>query len=851
VSDQSITGVLDLPAANDSGLSLISRLTAEMRDRWCAGDRVRAEFFLDRHPELDDQPEAAIRLILEEFCLHQECGAAVTVAEFVRRFPRWRGQLEVVLRRPYGRRPTARQDAQATLIDWPQPGQYLGEYQILATLGHGSQGCVYLAAQPELADRVVVLKVTPCLGQEHLALARLQHTHIMPLYSAHNDHAADRRILCMPYHGGAALNRVLEHLEAIPARQRRGRDLLDAIDRRQPDWPLPAAPHKPARQLLQRLTYAQAVCWLGACLADALQYAHARGLVHLDVKPGNVLLTAEGQPMLLDFHLAQRPLAAGAAVTDWLGGTPAYMAPEQRDAIQAVNQGRPVPRGVDGRADVFALGVLLYEALGGVLPTVNLAKAARLDRLNPQVSVGLADVVAKCLAVDPGQRYASAGALAADLRRHLEDLPLRGVSNRSLGERWDKWQRRKPHALRLLALGTAVVAAAVSLALVTQVHSARDRAAVKAALAEGRQALRQRDHARAAERLAQGLALAENLGLADDAAALREALQEAQRAQAARRLRALVDRLRFAAGGGAVVGDLGALQPKWREVWDRRRLLLDGPTAESEPGQSALVRTDLRDLVTLWADLRLRSPQGLTPALAEELLAVLDEAEALFGPSRVLAHQRRVCLEALGRAAEAEAARGQAETLAPRTAWEHTAQGRSLLHAGEVRAAAAEFRRALTLRPQDFWPNFYEGVCAYRVGDHATAAAAFRTCVALAPGRAEGYYNRGLALAALGRNAEALADYTRALALEPASAAAALSRGVLHLQEKEYPQALADLERARALGADAAVVQYNLALAHLGRQDRAAAVTHLRRAVEAEPGHAEARALLEKLEPRR
>ena len=84
----------------------------------------------------------------------------------------------------------------------------------------------------------------------------------------------------------------------------------------------------PACRFLDRASYVQAVCWIGVCLADALQYAHERGLAHLDVKSSNVLLAADGQPLLLDFHLARELLPAGSPAPVSLGGTPGYMAPE-------------------------------------------------------------------------------------------------------------------------------------------------------------------------------------------------------------------------------------------------------------------------------------------------------------------------------------------------------------------------------------------------------------------------------------------------------------------------------------------------------------------------------------------
>src|SRR5262249_38590268 len=147
--------------------------------------------------------------------------------------------------------------------------------------------------------------------------------------------------------------------------ERSGADLLAALD----EGPAPDVPVRgPARDWLCRASWVEAVCWVGACLAEALDYAHQRGLVHLDVKPSNVLLASDATPMLLDFHLARGPVQEGNPAPSWLGGTPAYLAPEQAAAMEAVRRDGAVPETVDGRTDVFSLGLVLYEALAGELP---------------------------------------------------------------------------------------------------------------------------------------------------------------------------------------------------------------------------------------------------------------------------------------------------------------------------------------------------------------------------------------------------------------------------------------------------------------------------------------------------
>ena len=246
---------------------------------------------------------------------------------------------------------------------FPRPGSALGEFQLLSELGRGAHGRVYLASQGSLGGRPVVLKLGPDTGGEHLSLARLQHTHIVPLYSAHEFPDRRLRALCMPYFGGATLADIRVRLDRL-GRPPVGDDLLATV-RPTPEPDASSTVPGPAWAFLERATLTEAVCWIGTRLADALQYAHDRGLLHLDLKPANVLLAADGVPMLLDFHLARPPMRGGDPAPDWLGGTPGYMAPEHEAALRAARDGRPVPADVDARADIHSLGVLLREMLDG------------------------------------------------------------------------------------------------------------------------------------------------------------------------------------------------------------------------------------------------------------------------------------------------------------------------------------------------------------------------------------------------------------------------------------------------------------------------------------------------------
>lgn len=879
--------------------SLSERLAGDMAERWQQGERPRAEEYLERYPELWQNPEAAADLIYEEICLCQEYDAG-SVADVLARFPQWRASLEVLLQfhQLLGAVPAP--------PAFPEAGATLGEFTLLSELGRGARGRVFLASQAALAARPVVLKLTPCEGEEHLSLARLQHTHIVPIYSAQDDLDRNLRVLCMPCFGGITLARLLEALTDRPLSERRGQHWLELLDLLQIPGTSPPTGGT-SRAYLARVSHVQAVCWLGACLADALQYAHERDLVHLDVKPSNILLAADGQPMLLDFHLTRAPIPAQGLAPEWLGGTAAYMSPEQLQALAAVRSGQPVPAAVDGRSDVYSLGLVLYEALCGQLPALSTAPLPRLESRNPQVSTGLADLVHKCLAPKPADRYARAADLAADLRRHLSALPLQGVRNRSLRERWHKWRQRQPFALRLWGVALAVFLAAAAVITVA-LEKVRQPALL---LNASHKALDSHQYDVAGEKAQQGLALVHGLPLhrkveralehvkylahvgqqrqaaedllergqraaeddeftrasllfqkgwqllkpypeaADLAEKLHHRVNRAARQASAEQLHTFVDNLRFNCGMDMLpVEKLPEWEERCRPHWQARETLLTETDPPLPAALSQQIRADLLDLALLWAELRTHRATTDKQAAAREALAILAEAEMRFGPSSILYRERQRQAETLGWTELAQEAERQAAQLAPRSAWEWYALGRFFLQTDELNRAAAALRQAVQRQPHNLWANFYAGRCAYRRKNYGEAVVAFTACIALASRedqQARCFFNRALAYAQERRSAQAIEDYTAALTREPELAAAALNRGILHFQAKHYDEACHDFHHALAQGAAPALVHYNLALVHQAQGNRTAALASARRAVQADPQQAAARTLLDNL----
>lgn len=826
----------------DPAGALASLEVDRMVASWRRGEQLLVEDVLADHPEIGD--EAIIRLIYEEVCLRLEAGETVEPAEVVRRFPQWREELEILLDCQL------KMESGSRSPSFPAVGETIAGFRILWELGRGAAGMVFLASQPSLADRPVVLKITRLGREEHLSLARLQHMFIVPLYSEHVLQARGLQVLCMPFLGGATLAQVLEFLKDQPPHERTGRSLIDSLDQVAGRLPIASAAEGPYRDFLARSSYVAAICSIGACLADGLQYAHDRELVHMDIKPSNVLLADDGQPMLLDFHLARKPIRPGGPAPTWMGGTPEYMAPEQMRAVECVRQGRTLTRGVDERADLYSLGLLLYEALSGCQPQAQGETFQPLQRINPSVSLGLSDVIHKCLATNPIDRYRDAAALATDLRCHLADLPLRGVPNRSFSEKWRKWRRRRPQGLTLATFLVTLLVSALAGGAWTWAGYRQRVVEIRASLSEGRSWLRLRKYPEATTALQHGLHLAANLPFVSmERQELTRLFASANRREKSAELHRLAEmiRIRYA------IGEPSAEEANWlidkgREVWQARDHLKRLPGERLRPELEENIRRDLADFLASWTELRIRlAAPANRDAARKESAQILADAEEEFGP---LPSFDRIMAAILGPGTRVRS--GHAPMRPPSSAWDFFQLGKSFLRNGDFQLASQQFQRGLELQPGDFWLNFYDGLCSYRLSKFPDAIHAFHICIVLSPKTAECYYNRGMAHQALGNLSKALHDYDQALKLNTKLSGAALNRGVVLYRQGHLEAAAASLEEAFPIARDDATraeIRYTQALVELARGGRNKALDHLQTA--SDSGHSHARSLLRRLQAER
>ncbi len=376
----------------------------------------------------------AVEVLAEEFLSRCRKGENPTVSEYVERHPEHAEQIEELFPAMLLMERLKPHDTTGTLGPRPagpsEPLERLGDFRIVREIGRGGMGIVYEAVQESLGRRVA-LKVLPPgslsskgrlerFRREAMATAGLHHQNIVQVFGVGEEGDT-------PYYV----------MQLIPGQ---------GIDQILADRSTPTSAREAAGMALQA--------------SRALEHAHEKGVIHRDVKPENIRVDESGTVWLTDFGLAKVLAAEALTETGDLLGTIRYMAPERFE-------GRS-----DARADIYGLGLTLYELLVGrkafaerdratVIEAIRTEGPQRPGLVDPSIPTDLETIVLTAIALDPDDRYATAGALAEDLERFIEDRPIL-ARQAGVVERARRWCRRN----RTVAILGATAAISLVLAAV-------------------------------------------------------------------------------------------------------------------------------------------------------------------------------------------------------------------------------------------------------------------------------------------------------------------------------------------------------------------------------------------------
>lgn len=766
------------PAASNFMAVLCELVRVDLELRWNRGEKPLVEHYLEQFPNAAWSKRQITGIAFEEYRLRHQHEQPASPGEFsdrlgvnVSNWPIWNAESETSQTHRL-------KDRQKSRIRFPKVGELFHEFELIGILGQGAFGCVYLARQCDLANRFIAVKVTEISDNEPQILARLQHTNIVPIHSLRRED--ELQSICMPFLGLVTLRDLIRQTDAEDNRSRSAQELISTVAVKRASTVVALSSQtgsddsqikevlrsgkKSVMPAIAGMNFQDTILWMTSRIAAGLAFAHERGVVHGDMKPGNVLISDDGQPLILDFHLSTRPEQSVDSLL--VGGTLPYMSAGHLRSL-ATNQG------VDPSCDIFSVGVMMYEALTGQLPypdrgvdeqaiqkmICDRASRPRSVRdIVPEIAPGAASIVQRCL--DPVDSYKTAAEVQFDIERHLCDLPLKFAPNPSVTERFKKWARRHPRlsSVSVMTLIGLILTAMVAGAVGTQLRRAARIQAVQKSVAF----VDELEHAK------QPLTIGSlNSGLLKEKAALLVDLI-AQRSTDGSEHRALLNRL----PEDIRESEINALIDS--KYWLAVSLFTRGINAPQTPEQRELFRQAIDELgsarslsdsnTTALAQLQSDIYRRLgDPETADKIRNSVDD----WVPEGSLAIQDQLLRAAeFRRKGDESRALGALKQLAS----EHTnsfpvwlMMGHAYRSLGELERAEAAYTVCIGLESESPWGYFCRGKAFLEQHEYAAAKQDFDVAIQLDESDPAGYLNRALAFRGLGEFEAAISDLTSAI----------------------------------------------------------------------------------------
>jgi serine/threonine protein kinase/Flp pilus assembly protein TadD len=767
----------------------------------------------------DVSAEALMGQIVDEFLERLGRGEQPEVEEYARLYP----QLAAILRHMLPAvqvihsstaTPPQRTPHPATEVE---PGSPLGDFRIVGEVGRGGMGIVFEAVQISLGRRVA-LKVLPFAAalddrqlqrfkNEAQAAAHLQHPSIVPVYYVGCEGGV--HFYAMQFIEGRTLAEVIAELRS-GVEDRGSRKIADrgSLGGEEQATAVGAAASTellgldPRSSILDpRSSFFRTVAHLGVQAAEALEHAHQEGIIHRDIKPANLLMDTKGHLWITDFGLARLQNETCLTLSGDLVGTLRYMSPEQ-----ALGH----PAAVDQRTDVYSLGATLYELLS-LCPLFDSRDRQQLLHqiayeeprpprwLNPGVPVELEVIVLKALDKEATARYGTAGELADDLRRYLEDLPICARRPTRI-ERARKWARRHLpvvwSAAAALLVTLAVLAGSVGWVVRDQgERQARSASEIQALVEEAHQFHKEGKvpEALTAARHAEVL-LANDGGSWDLRQSVRGLLADLGMVAKLEEIRLLQNSLSNASFDDEAADR--AYEESFRDYGiDVENLDL---REANKRIKERTIRVELAAALDAWARTRGGLPQqGRKKPEDLQTLAVWADADP-----HVWMHNLHDLVGEL-------AASDKIRTLPPVTLVRLAERLKAM---GGLQEATVFLRRAQELHPGDFWINHQLGYYLATLGTPQwdEAVRFYTAAVTLRPDNVRARLNLGKALAGNGRLDEAITVFQKVIDAKPELAEAHSNLGKTLWDLGRQDEAVAALRHALELKHDLAQAHCNL-----------------------------------------